>query len=119
MEFCDIFNKQISFQNDVIVKKGYKQLVDKSNIELPMDNVDLASYHIQALMAEVGELLHSDKRWKNYRVDNIDMENKKEEIADCFIVLMNIAIYSGLSAEEFEKVILNKIEENNKRISDA
>ena len=33
MEFCSIFDKQISFQNDVIVKKGYKQLVDKSNIE--------------------------------------------------------------------------------------
>ena len=42
MEFCGIFDKQISFQNDVIAKKGYKQLVDKSNIELPMDNIDLA-----------------------------------------------------------------------------
>ena len=117
MEFCGIFDKQISFQNDVIVKKGYKQLADKSNVELPMDNTDLASYHIQALMAEVGELLHSDKRWKNYRVDNIDMENKKEEIADCFIVLMNIAIYSGFSGKEIEDRILKKIKENAGRIS--
>lgn len=121
MQFSEIYNKQVQFQKNVVIKKGYNCLTSKeaANISLPVDNIDLASYHIQALIAEIGEILQADKRWKNYRDDKVDLANKYEEIADTIIFVMNVAIFSGLSAEEFEKVILNKIEENNKRISDA
>jgi NTP pyrophosphatase (non-canonical NTP hydrolase) len=67
-------------------------------------------------MSELGEVLSSDKRWKNFRNDKLDLENKREEIADCFIVLMNVAIFSGFTAEEVESSILKKIKENYKRI---
>lgn len=121
MQFSEIYSKQVQFQKDVINKKGYNCLTSKeaANMTLPVDNVDLASYHVQALIGEIGEILQADKRWKNYRDDKVDLINKHEEIADAIIFVMNIAIFSGLSAAEFEKVILAKIEENNKRISDA
>lgn len=121
MQFSEIYSKQVQFQKDIINKKGYNCLTSKevANMVLPVDNVDLASYHIQALIAEIGEILQADKRWKNYRGDNLDLSNKYEEIADAIIFVMNIAIFSGLSADEFEKVVLDKIKENNRRISDV
>ena len=110
--FNAIYNEQVNFQNEVVKKKPYNFEVGK----LPEDNVQGFSQHIQQLLSELGEVLSSDKRWKNYRNDKLDLENKKEEIADCFIVLMNIAIFSGFSAEDVESSILEKIKENYKRI---
>lgn len=111
--FNAIYNEQINFQNEVIKKKPYDFPIGK----LPEDNIKVFSQQIQMLISEIGEVLSADKRWKNFRNNKHDLENKKEEIADCFIVLMNVAIYSGLSAEEVEKSILDKIHENFKRLN--
>ena len=108
----EIYQKQINFQKLVINNRPY----DFEIGTLPEDNIQGCSYHIQALISEVGEILAADKRWKNYRNNKIDAENKKEEIADCFIVLMNSAMYSGISSEELENLILSKIDENAKRV---
>ena len=43
------------------------------------------------------------------------MPGKKDEIADCFIVLMNVAAFSGLSAEDVLEAIEKKITVNNER----
>lgn len=110
--FSGIYQKQVDFQKKVIKKAPYD--FDVKN--LPEDNVNGFSFHIQQLMSEIGEVLHSDKRWKNYRNSKLDLENKKEEIADCFIVLMNVAMFSGFSANELEEAIINKIDENAKRV---
>lgn len=112
--FNSIYNEQIRFQNEVSKKKPYEFEVGT----LPEDNIKGFSFHIQQLMSELGEVLSADKRWKNFRNDKLDLENKKEEIADCFIVLMNVAIFSGLTAEEVEKMILEKISKNFKRLND-
>lgn len=112
--FNAIYNKQIEFQNEVSKKKPYEFEVGT----LPEDNIKGFSFHIQQLMSELGEVLSADKRWKNFRNDKLDLENKKEEIADCFIVLMNVAIFSGLTAEEVEKMILEKMNKNFKRLND-
>ena len=109
-----LYDLQIKFQELVNKNIGYGE---KSIRKIPEDNPQLVSYHVQQLISEIGEVLAADKRWKNYRNGFVDMENKKEEIADCFIVLMNIAIYSGMSAEDLCNEILNKIEKNYKRIS--
>lgn len=111
--FNSLYDFQIGFQELVNKKIGYNE---KCEIKLPCDNSNIASYHVQQLISEIGEVLSSDKRWKNYRNDFVDMDNKKEEIADCFIALMNIAIYSGMSADELYNIILFKINENFKRI---
>lgn len=111
--FEGIYNKQIEFQKAVIKKYPY----DFAVLDIPEDNVMACSQHVQHLISEIGEVLAADKRWKNYRNSKCDLENKKEEIADCFIVLMNIAIYSGLSAKEAEEAILKKIDKNFERMA--
>lgn len=112
--FGILYNKQIDFQEKVCKEIGYANIT--KNVKLPIDNPQLVSYHIQQLISEIGEVLAADKRWKNYRNGFVDTENKKEEIADCFIVLMNIAIYSGMSSEELFEQIENKIKKNFGRI---
>ena len=111
--FNDIFNKQLEFQQMLCNNIGYGE---KLLMALPKDKPELVSYHIQQLISEIGEVLQADKRWKNFRNDHIDMVNKKEEIADCFIVLMNIALYSGMDADELYKTISDKINENFERV---
>ena len=92
--------------------------VDGKYTELPIDEPKLASYHIQQLVSEIGEVLDADKRWKNFRNDFYNRDAKLEELADCFIVLMNISMFSGFSADEVYKAISSKIEEVGIRISD-
>lgn len=110
--FESLYNKQVKFQKNIVKVKPYDFEVGN----LPEDNVKGFSFHIQQLMSEIGEVLSADKRWKNFRNEKYDLENKKEEIADCFIVLMNVAIFSGLTAKDLEAIICNKIDQNNKRI---
>ena len=113
--FTDFFNDQVAFQKEVNEKFGYNAKVEN----IPEDNVEGAKYHMLALMEETGELVKSDKRWKNYRNTNYDKSNKLEELSDCFITLFNIAMYSGISAEELELALNNKMAENMKRIGEA
>ena len=113
--FVDFFNDQVNFQKEVNEKIGYG--VKEEHI--PEDNVDVAKYHMLALMEETGELVKSDKRWKNYRNTHYDKSNKLEELSDCFITLFNVAMYSGISAEELELALIKKMDENIKRIREA
>ena len=107
---------QCAFQKQVIKAFGYNAEVDPE--QLPLDVPELSSYHLLSLLEELGELVKSDKRWKNYRNTHFDKENKLEELADCFIVLMNVAIFSGIMPHEFEAAIFNKMAENMKRIKE-
>lgn len=105
----EIYNKQIKFQNTL--KDSYDFEVEN----LPSDIVAGFSYHIQHLMSEIGEVLTSDKRWKSIRKSKYNKEEKLEEIADCFIVLMNVGIFSGFTGKEIEDAIINKIDKNMNR----
>ena len=113
LEEC--YDEQVKFQKEVVKKYGYN--VDVKNI--PEDNIEVAKYHMLALLEEVGELVKSDKRWKNYRNTHYDKSNKLEELSDCFITLFNVAMYSGISAEELELALTKKMDENIKRIREA
>lgn len=113
--FADFFNDQVNFQKEVNEKFGYGAKVE----HIPEDNVEIAKYHMLALMEETGELVKSDKRWKNYRNTHFDKDNKLEELSDCFITLFNVAMYSGISAEELELALTKKMDENVKRIREA
>jgi NTP pyrophosphatase (non-canonical NTP hydrolase) len=112
--FNDLYESQIAFQKFVLEKIGYYGN-QEINPQLPRDDINLFSFHIQQLISEIGEILSADKRWKSHRRDNFDIENKKEEIADCFIVLLNIAIYSDISADELFETIEKKIKKNRER----
>jgi len=96
-----IFKKQAEFQ---------KQLIP--DIELPKDDIIWSSYHMQALMEEVGEVLKADKRWKTHRNSHYDPQNKLEEIADVIITTINIALFSGFSGKDVYTAIIKKINKN-------
>lgn len=109
----DIYEMQA--QNQMIMLSRGMYGKERLNI-LPIDDVQLCSYHIQQLMSEVGEVLDADKRWKNFRNEKYDKEAKAEEIADCFIVLLNIAMFSGIDSKQLDDMICNKIKKVKERI---
>ena len=85
-------------------------------MSIPVDDVKLMSYHIQQLVSEIGEVLNADKRWKNFRNERYDENEKLEEIADCFIVLMNVAMFSGIDGAQLTKAIEEKLNKVSERI---
>lgn len=114
----DLYNDQLFNQRLLFIKGAYDNFKSEETKDVPCDDIKLASYHVQQLVSEIGEVLESDKRWKNYRNDKYDREHKLEELADCFIVLMNIAIFSDFHAEELTDAILNKIMVVKRRIEE-
>jgi len=120
--FDALFDSQAENQR-MMFERGMYGFVDNPEVdgkytELPIDEPKLASYHIQQLVSEIGEVLDADKRWKNFRNDFYNRDAKLEELADCFIVLMNISMFSGFSANDVYNAISSKIEEVGIRISD-
>lgn len=113
--FVKLFNRQVRNQSNLIKKGCYKGIDDLTLLErlddqeIPCDKPRLVSYHIQQLISEIGEILDADKRWKSFRNNKYDKRAKLEEIADCFIVLMNIAMFSGFSAEQVLDAINAKL----------
>lgn len=114
-----LFNRQMLNQKEMIDIGLYDKFRAENTMSVPVDDVKLMSYHIQQLVSEVGEVLNADKRWKSHRNDKNDECEKIEEIADCFIVLMNIAMFSGFDGSQLTEAIdskLNKISERIKNI---
>ena len=115
MDFKKVYEKQGENQREMLKLGMYDEhcsestYKDRYNVELPIDDVRLASYHIQQLMSEVGELLDADKRWKNFRNEKYDKDAKLDELVDCYIELFNISMFSGFSAEDVYNAILKKL----------
>ena len=117
--FVELFNSQVENQ-DILIKKGsYNGFSSKEFDCVPVDDPRLCSYHVQQLISEIGEVLESDKRWKNFRNKRFDKDAKLDEIADCFIVMMNVAMYSGFTGEEVAEAIRNKIGVVRERIGET
>lgn len=113
----DLFVQQMINQ-DKMLKDGMYDDYKMSDTEcVPVDDVRLASYHVQHLISEIGEVLDADKRWKNFRNEKYDKDAKIEELADCFIVLMNISMYSGINGREMTEAIKEKLDKVSKRIN--
>lgn len=103
--FKESFNQQAHFQHVI------------TGAKCPGDNLHEFSYHIQAMVEELGEVMKADKRWKTHRNTRYEPAEKLDEIADVFITAMNIAIHSGFEAETIELAISNKIQENYSRLN--
>ena len=102
--FRNSYDNQIHFQENI------------TGATCPGDNLQQFSYHIQAMVEELGEVMKADKRWKTHRNERYVREEKLDEIADVFITAMNIAIHSGFTANDVEQAIAHKIEENYERL---
>lgn len=122
--FEDAFKNQMVNQGLMLARHMYDDSLSDSDYydlvecdeALPYDSIRLFSYHMQQLMSEMGEVLDSDKRWKNLRNSKFDPDGKLEEIADCFIVLMNVAMFSGFSCEDVASAVNMKIDVVRERI---
>lgn len=114
--FCNLFWHQQDNQQKMLVDGKYDAFKSEGTTTVPVDDVKLMSYHIQQLMSEIGEVLDADKRWKNFRNRKYDKDAKLEEIADCFIVMMNIAMFSGFDGSEVVDAIRKKLNEVSERI---
>lgn len=112
----DLFKHQIANQGKMLHDGMYDMFKSENTTSIPVDDVKLMSYHIQQLMSEIGEILDADKRWKNFRNQKYDENAKLEEIADCFIVLMNIAMFSGFDGAQLTDAIVSKLNEVSDRI---
>lgn len=116
MTLQDLFNYQMANQSKMLQDGMYDKFKSEGTTTIPVDDVKLMSYHVQQLMSEIGEVLDADKRWKNFRNQKYDENAKLEEITDCFIVLMNIAMFSGFDGVQLTDAILNKLNEVSERI---
>lgn len=115
-----LFNVQRHTQQILLAAGKYEDYCKGStDMKLPDDSVSLSSYHIQQLVSEIGEILDADKRWKNFRNNKYDKEAKAEEIADCFIVLMNVAMFSGIDGDELADKISKKLYTVRNRVEEA
>lgn len=110
--------KQLSYKPEKFESLFISQMIFQDKIESswPCDNPTKFHYHITALQEEIGEVLKADKRWKTHRNNAFDPAEKLDELADCFITLMNISMWSGLTAETMLDAIDNKIAINEKRL---
>lgn len=116
--FCNLFWHQQENQQKMLDDGMYDAFKSEGTDTVPVDDTKLMSYHIQQLMSEIGEVLDADKRWKNFRNQKYDKDAKLEEIADCFIVMMNIAMFSGFDGSEVVDAIRKKLNEVSDRIFD-
>lgn len=117
--FTIIYNMQLVNQLKMLQKGMYDGFLGGNRLDsLPVDNINLSSYHIQQLMSEIGEVLEADKRWKNFRNGKYDKDDKLEEISDCFIVLLNIAIFSGYTSPELISSIKSKLKKVLERVEE-
>lgn len=112
----DLFNIQKANQSKMLQDGMYDAFKSEGTTTIPVDDVKLMSYHIQQLMSEIGEVLDADKRWKNFRNQKYDENAKLEEIADCFIVMMNIAMFSGFDGPQLVEAIEKKLNKVSERI---
>lgn len=120
MSLQSLFNAQKHTQQILLAAGKYEDYCKGStDMTLPNDSVSLSSYHVQQLVSEIGEVLDADKRWKNFRNEKYDKDAKAEEIADCFIVLMNIAMFSGIDGDELAGVISRKLYTVRNRVEEA
>lgn len=102
--FRDSYKSQVQFQRGI------------TGVQCPGDNLSQFSYHMNAMVEELGEVMKADKRWKTHRNTRYEPNEKLDEIADVFITAMNIAIHSGFAAEDIEMAIERKIKENYIRL---
>ena len=122
LDFNKLFEAQVENQRLMFEDGKYDsfmsddELDEATESDFPLDSPSLASYHIQQLVSEIGEVLEADKRWKNFRNDKYDRDAKLDELADCMIVLMNIIMFSGFTADEAYDAIKTKIQVVHERI---
>jgi dimeric dUTPase (all-alpha-NTP-PPase superfamily) len=95
-------------------KKLQKRL---RNDDLPTFLPDRIPITVTSIIAELGEILEEDQRWKDWRKNpNLpDYGNLYMEIVDLWHFVINLTLYFGMDADTLFKVFLKKNEVNHER----
>lgn len=85
--------------------------------ELPKEMPEKIPIQITSLIAELGEILEENQKWKNWRkkVPSVDYENLLIEIVDAFHFLINITLFLGFDSHDVYNKFIEKNKENNER----
>ena len=105
-----------SFMANLGMYQGFVTIPEEMYVSLPADSPTMFSYQLQGEISELGEVLEADKRWKNMRNAHYDREQKLEELADCFIYLMNMCMWSGYSFDDVQGAVAEKVQTVRDRI---
>ena len=118
-------NKRKDLSLDSLIRlygrqKEFQSILNKDNKEkdYPRDDVNNYSANTLLLVEEIGELLKEDKRWRTFRGLNYDKKSKKKELADMFIVFLNICMFSDVSMIELIQAVDDKIDVNMSRVKE-
>lgn len=99
-----LFEIQKYFQNSILRKT------------CPEDNINEFSTQLVHMVSELGEVTQEDTRWKNNNRTKIYDEESKErklnELADVFIICVNLFLFSGFDSEEAYEAIKAKMLNN-------
>ena len=98
----EIFEKQIELQKIAF------------NKVLPNHEPNLVSYFALGLMSEVGEVLQADKTWKPFHKGKYNKIEALEELADCWLFLVNLTLAEGFD----ERAVLAAISDKQKVVFD-
>ena len=107
--FDKVFGKQILLQREC------------NNGRLKKDDIIKVYGHATAAIIELCEMLQCDTRWKKSITGSkkspiTNNDDFKEEWADAFIYLVNVAIYKGLTVDEIKNAVKTKQEINFARM---
>ena len=87
------------------------------NIKTPTDNPVKMSDMVKTIVAEIGEILECDQRWKEWRKNppEVDMVNKRMEVADLWHFVINLTLFSNMDANDVYEEFIKKNKTNHMR----
>lgn len=107
-ELFGIYEKQIVYQE----KLNGSEVFGKEDPQKFADSM-------LGMFVEGGEALHEDERWKvGIRNHKYDRDKKVEELADCFLFLLNALIFSEIGCNEFLRAVEKKQNINLERLKE-
>jgi len=103
----DLFELQKKFQ-----ARFYSDVVD-----LPKELPEHIPLQVTALIAELGEILEENQKWKCWRKNPppVDYDNLLAEVVDAFHFLINITLFLGFDSSDVYSRFIEKNQKNIER----
>lgn len=104
-----VFDKQVELQRFIKNSDDLENVVDMYNAAT-------------GATVEIGEMLQSDTRWKQFTTGSkkkpiVNKEQFIEEWCDVFIYMLNVLIYGGYNLNDVRTGVNNKQNKNFKRFN--
>jgi len=85
--------------------------------KLPKEMPEMIPLQVTALIAEIGEILEENQKWKPWRKNppRVDYENLLTEVVDAFHFLINISLFLGFDSRDVYERFIEKNKKNFER----